>query len=119
MKVKLTLEDRILLPVMLPTQASYTDLLLRNEIMKLVELNSAEVEQFKVKQDGGNITWDKDVKNTWNYELTDSQSDLIRRKLVELEKAKQLTINHLNLYRMFVAQPETEDVDKSSPEAEK
>lgn len=101
---KLTLVDRILIQQLLQAKGSYTQLIVRDEIKRKVQLTQDEITNYQVKTDDktGFINWNKlgaDALN--NFAITELEKIELSSALKELDTKKELTAEMLPLYKKF------------------
>ncbi len=103
MDATLTLKDRIQLNFILPQEDNFESLILREEVLESVKIDSKDIKKYKIKtSDDGNILFEiKDKDNKFIYKFTESQSNYIGEKLVELSDKKKLNSDLLSLYKLF------------------
>ena len=99
---KFTLKDRVILPGILPIKGTFTDLLLRKDVVKKVELSQEEIGKFNVRSEGASLRWDLPEKDFFEFTFTDPEKNYIKTSLEDLNKRKELNVEHVDLYAMFV-----------------
>ncbi len=107
MKIK----ERIVLWGIIPKQGSYTDLIIIWDIRKKIWLKQKEITASEIVTD--NVTWsitwnnekDKDVK----IDFTEPERNIIKSALLDLDKDKKLTDDHVELYKTFVMEAPKKD----------
>lgn len=100
MKVNLRLGDRLVLLNILPSMGDISSIRIVNDLRQKLSLSEEEYESFGITQDGGRIHWKRD--ESVEIEIGPRASEIIREALVHLNETKKLTIQHINLYSLFV-----------------
>jgi len=111
MKVNLTVGDRIILPTILPSKGSYEDLIVQGDIMDKVRMTQEETEKFGIKQIRDQIAW-TDVESEFEYEFSELEEGIIIRTLSEMSTRKELSQNHIGLYKKFVSKTSEKQKEK-------
>jgi hypothetical protein len=107
MKITLTLQDRIVMPTVLPERGSFEDMIIREDIREKVQLSQKETSKYKIIQDKetGYLSW-VESDDSFDYEFTELEENLIIKNLKEMSDNKKLTSSHLGLYKKFVSKTE-------------
>jgi hypothetical protein len=101
--MKLKLINRISLPSLFPQKSSFEKLIILNDIQNKIKLTQEEVTKFEVKSSDTSITWnDNGSKAEFDIDFTESESNLIADLLKTLSKEESLTLETLELYKLFV-----------------
>lgn len=98
--MNISLKDRITLMVLLPQKGSFTDLILRKDILNKIELTQEEILEFGVTSTETGITWKPNDKQ-FDINFTDLEKDLIKKSLKELDDKKEAQPDHLTLWELF------------------
>lgn len=101
--MKFSVKDRIVLPPILPSEGSYTDMVIRRDLIEKLTLSQKEIEEFEVKVDGGQITWDEKKAKEKDVELTELELGLLRKSLKKLDDDKKLTDDFIDLYKKIIS----------------
>ena len=99
--MKLNLLERILVLNILPAKGSFTDLIIKEDVAKKVAVTQDEIKELEIKQDDKGLHW-KQTDKVWDIEFKDLEKELVKKQLKELDEKKELTGEHLSLYRAFV-----------------
>lgn len=102
--MKLEVHERIALLQILPTSGDYAALKTIRRAKEMISFTPEEVEFYEIKQIGEQATWNsrKASEVIKDIPVDEYTTNLIRNKLVEMDRKKQLTENHLSLYEKFV-----------------
>jgi len=100
--MKLNLLERILVLNILPAKGSFTDLIIKEDVAKKVAVTQDEIKELEIKSDDKGLHW-KQTDKVWDIDFKDLEKDLIKKQLKELDEKKELTGDHLTLYRLFVS----------------
>ncbi len=105
--VALSIIERIQLAGVLPVQADFLTLSVKERIAKKVEFTEEEIKQIDLvgtptDQGTVNFTWDVTKEFEKSIEFTDIEHDLIVKQLKELDSKKELNENSMKLYKKFV-----------------
>lgn len=100
-KMELSVKDRLLLTGhLLPKQGNIIDITVAADIRQKVELTQADFKKYDVKSDGsGGLTW-KEPKQGKSVVFSDAEMELMKVQVVELDKAKKITPELLQLCLM-------------------
>ncbi len=110
-KMTLTVTERLLLLSLLPAEGNFTNLKLIR--LSKEDLSFSDDEQSFLKfrdvqlPDGTNsIKWEDGLADK-EVEIGNHVSGIIRDKLVEMNAAEQLKVDHISLYEKFVEEEST------------
>lgn len=110
MQIKLTVGDRIILPAVLPAKGGFEDMVVKGDILDKLRLTQEEMEKFGVAQIRDQIRW-TDTETEFEFEFTTLEENAIIKALKEASDKKELTQDHVGLYKKFVAKT-TEEKSK-------
>jgi hypothetical protein len=96
----LNVPERIVLSQILPVTGSFLNLKLVREIKEELSFTQSEHEEIQFKQNGDQITWEKDKEK--EFEFNRVIYDLVVNSLKELDKQEKLEERHVSLYEKFV-----------------
>ena len=105
----LSVKERFLILSGLQLKGDIIFLKMRNILVKKVGLNEEEIAKYEIKNDEGKVTWRIDLPQDTEIELTGMEMKLISDELVDQDKAKTLTPDHVSLYEKFVERNTEED----------
>lgn len=101
-KGKFTLSDRINIVQILPQKDNFERLIIREEILDMVKITSAEIEKHQIQtSDAGGVSW-KDNGASWDYDFNGTQANYLRDNLKNLSEKKELDAALINIYKIFV-----------------
>jgi hypothetical protein len=96
--MKLDIRERILALNALPQQGNMLDLIIVENTRKSLTLTETEISDWGVaSDDGGMVTWSPDADTEKDFELSIKQSALLVKQLEKLDKAEELTPDHISL----------------------
>lgn len=101
--MELTIKERLTLPTLMPSKGKFEDLVCAEEITAKVKFTRQEMDDngIKTSEDGKGLSWEDEVK-TFSYSFSELEVALMKRILMETAGKGELQRDHLNLYRMFV-----------------
>lgn len=94
--------DRLLLEWLMPTKWSFEDLILVEDIKKKVVFSQKEVEETNLRTTEKGLTRDIAKDKDKKIIFTETESNFITKLLKELSEKKELTKDHLGLYKTFI-----------------
>lgn len=102
--MKLKMLDRVMLPTLLPVNGDITLIKQVASLKTKVSFTHDEISVYKISRDmDGRVMWDSAAdKTSYEAEFTASDIKIISEALKELNKKKALTVDHLDLYKLFV-----------------
>lgn len=101
MKVKFTIKDRIVLPPILPSQGSYSDMIVRRDLIEKITLTQEELTEFEIKTEDNRITWNEEKQRDFEIDLTELEYTLTKEALEKLDTNKEITDDFVELYGKF------------------
>lgn len=99
---KLNVIERLTILGILPKEDSFATLKLIRDLTSKIGLNADELKTFEIKQEGGNVSWNKKGSEELEIDIKEKESDVIVDALKELDKTKKLSNVHISLYEKFV-----------------
>ena len=100
--MKLSVHDRLLLSVMLPTEGNVTDLRILRDLRDALGFTEEEVAAYGMVEDGNGVTWQKAAEEIKEVCVGPRAGLIIRERLEALNRSGKLTMEHLPLYERFV-----------------
>ena len=101
MKIKLI--DRITLPSIFPEKSSFEKLIIIGDINNKIKITQDEITKFDIKTKDNSVTWNEEgAKSEFDIEFTESESNMIAELLKKMSKEETLTVQTLELYKLFV-----------------
>ena len=102
--MNLTLLDRLVLSGLIPKdKTTYEDIIIGKDITKKVEITQDDLTKYEIKQaENGGLQW-KQNDDTFDYEFTEAEKALVKRLLTAKNEAKEMSVDLIGLYKLFVA----------------
>ena len=101
--MKFRLLERALLLNLLPKQGTFETLIIAEDIKKKINFTQEEIKDFKLETKPTGISWSPEASDvSFPYEFTVAESNLIKTELQTLSTSKQLSSQHIDLYKLFV-----------------
>ncbi len=98
MKITLSVKDRLTLPNLLPKQGSMIDLEIISNIKDNIKFTPKEIEQLKFKDlPNGGITWSPVAEVSFEAEFENSEIQIIKQGIDQLDKTKQIASDQYDL----------------------
>jgi len=113
--MKLDIRDRVQLGAILPAKGDMVTLTIRQDIIEKTKITQKEIKDWGVKVEGQAMTWDKEKVKEINVDFTDAEKELIKKQLKEMDGKKELTPEHISIYKKFM----DGDKDEKKKEEEK
>jgi hypothetical protein len=105
-KKKLNVQERLILLNLLPKEGSYANLKLLRVIRENLSFNDAENKALQFKQEGTGadtmLYWVPDACPDKEIFFGEVIEGMIRKILVDLDKAEKITESHYSLYEKFM-----------------
>ena len=95
--LNLSILDRLMLQQILPVQGGKIEMLLTDAIAKKVEFALAEIAEFKLKDDGGGVSWDAACARDTEYGFTAEQVEILKSAAKRADDEKKITRQTLGL----------------------
>lgn len=99
--MKLSVLDRLSIPLLMPTKGNFITLTLANDIQKKTRFRQVEIDVLKLRIEDGRWRWSETKDNGLDINFTDAENALIKQKLSELNEKNELSIDMLGLYDKF------------------
>lgn len=101
--MELSLKNRVVLSLILPTEGSYDKLIIRKDVMKKVELTQEEVTKFEVKQDPTTkgIVWKDEEAAKFEIDFTEAERNYVNGILSEMNTKEKLNLDTVELFTLF------------------
>lgn len=100
--MKLTILNRILLLNNLPTKGNFTQLIVIKDIIEKIKITQEEIEKYSIKStEEGKLTWKASEDSDKEVKFTELEKKEIKSFLEEASKKNELTIDMLDLCKMF------------------
>ena len=101
MKTKLNVGERLTLVQIIPEKGNFKTMRTVETVKNTLYLSDEEREEFEVKQDGNNLTWNKKGSEAREISFNDFGLELIMEAFEGLDKAESLTSPQYLLYKHF------------------
>jgi len=89
--VALTVKERLLVPQLYPKEASLTDQTIVRDISRKTEITQEEMKKIGFKTMPQGFTWDQKKEKVKQVEFTDTELNLLKNRITELDKEKKVT----------------------------
>ena len=99
-KLELSFLDRLLIPTVLPREASYIEQRVCKDVIDKVSISQDEIVTYKVKNTGESLTWDNSAPKK-EIEFSDAEVSLIAKELRNLDSKKKVSVNMIGLFEKF------------------
>jgi hypothetical protein len=96
----LNVKDRMILLSFLPTQGSYLDLVVRQELIEKIKFTSQDIQDLNIREEKGVTTW-TDNQSEIAVELSNVHIEAIKKQFKKLNDESLLHLDHLDLYQKF------------------
>ena len=107
--MKLVVHERIALVGLLPMKGDYAALKTLRRAKEILSFTPEELELYEIKSVAGpdgkpNITWNAEMasKHVKDCPVDEFTTNVIRDKLAELNKKRELTEQYMSVYEKFV-----------------
>ncbi len=103
----LTVQERLVLRQLLPTQGNALTLTVIKELGERLEFKDEEQTALKMESKNGQVNWDPKVAGEGKeIDVGEKMAVVVVGALEDLDKRKQLHANQLSLYEKFVTPKE-------------
>lgn len=97
MKIKINLATRFTILSLLPEKGNMMDMLLKRQIVKLIDITSEEVNKYKIHNENEKIVWTGENGNEIpEFEFNDEQVNFLKRIFQQLNEQNNITDNILD-----------------------
>jgi len=102
--MKLTFLERMMILNLLPETGTFVSLKVIRVLREALVPTADEVKELSVVEntETGQVTWDSTKDFPKEVEVGEIASGIIEKKLKEMDKAEELTLNHESIYKIFV-----------------
>ncbi len=100
--MKLTLLERLTLQKVLPKESNFTTLKVLNALKLALAPSEEEFKEFGIEVGEGKATWNEKGLEEREVEIGEKATDIIKESLIELDKNKRLSVDHISLYEKFI-----------------
>lgn len=106
MGIKLTIYDRISIPVFIPEKATFADAIIYDDIRNKIKITQDEVVTYNIRntKEGTGVEWDEEPDGGKEFEFTPAENRLITKIFSELDTKAQVPTDpkFIILYRKFI-----------------
>jgi hypothetical protein len=100
--MELSLKNRLILLGVLPAQGNMVEMLVVKGIKDVVDILPTEAIEVGLKAGEGRVTWDEAKEKAIKVTFNEPETELVRKALTEMDAQRKLTLDHLDLYKLFV-----------------
>jgi len=100
--MEFSITDRVALLNVLPKEGDIRTLKLMRKLREDLSFSEKEIQDFKIKVEGGMMMWDAAVAQCVDIEIGPTMLEVIRNSFETLNKQKMLKEIHIDLYDRFV-----------------
>ena len=100
--MKLNLNERFTVLGILPKESNFATLKIVRELQGVLAPSEAEFKEFEVKQEEGQIRWNKKGLEEREIKIGEKAADVIKEALKALDKEKKMLPQHVPLWEKFV-----------------
>lgn len=104
--MKLSVADRLVLLSVLPQQGDITTLRIVSQMKDDLSFSEEEHKECKFRTEEDRVFWEDDVKGEKEVTFGEKATDIIVDAFEQLNKRKQLKVEHIPLYEKFVEKKE-------------
>lgn len=98
--MKLSVKERVVLLSVLPAQGDLTTLKIIRKLREDLSFSEEEHKELKITQVGENgIRWEREISK--DVEIGEKANDVIVNAFKDLDKKKQLHMDHVDIYEKF------------------
>ena len=92
---------RIQLGQVLPSKGTFEDLIIREDILDKVKITQEEITEFEIKTIENRLQWNGEKAKDIEIELTNAETEHVKKALKDLSEKKELDASYLSLYKLF------------------
>lgn len=97
MKIKINLATRFTILGLLPEKGNMLDMLLKRQIVKIIDITSEEVNKYKIHNENEKILWSGENLNELpEFEFNEEQVNFLKRLFKQLDEQNGITDNILD-----------------------
>jgi len=103
LKIKLGLYERLLVKGILPQEDSFTNLILRKDLIEKIEITQEEIKKFEIKSVENGAVWNsKGQKDKLELEISSLEGKYLSEVLKKLDSEKKLSFALVDIYEAIV-----------------
>lgn len=99
--MNLSVKERLNVPSILPREGTYSDMVVKADIISKVTLPQEEIAEIGLKQVENGLTWDPSKAKDKEIEFSKLETELMSRQLKALDETGKLTDDTVSLYEKF------------------
>jgi hypothetical protein len=104
---KLTILDRVVLPVILKPEGNYNYLSVRNKLISKIIITNEEAEKYGIKIVEKQLSWDEKYNDIiFDIEFDENEIEIVKSLLTTLDSEEKLTNEIYMLFEKFVLNKE-------------
>ncbi len=100
--MKLSIRERIMLSGLLPETGNIAQIRILGDLRRELGFTEEENKIYCIKIDGDRITWNDQKDEFKDVPIGEVATDLIRKRLKEMDDKKKLTEQHIPLWDKFI-----------------
>jgi hypothetical protein len=100
--MKLTLLERLTIQKILPQEGNFATLKILDSLKMSLAPSEEEFKEFGIVLEQGKATWNEKGLEEREIVIGEKASEIIKETLIELDKNKKLSTNHISIYEKFV-----------------
>jgi hypothetical protein len=100
--MELNLKERIVLLNVLPRQGDMATVRIVRDLQNSLAPSEDEFKEFEIKQEGTQYSWNEKGMAPKEIKIGARARQIVVDALTTMDKAKQLTADHLSVYEKFV-----------------
>ena len=100
--MELNLKERLMLLNIMPKHGDITTIRIIQDLQRSFAPTEEEFAEFEIKQEGNHYSWGDKGNKPKEIKIGAKGLDIIRGELKRLDKAKQLTADHVDIYKKFM-----------------
>ncbi len=100
--MKLSIHDRLVLQTVLPQKGDFLEMTVIEDIKGKLDFSTREIKEYEVVNTDGRVSWNLEKAKDLRLDFVQLELDTIGKALKELESKKEVTPEHLDIYRAFV-----------------
>lgn len=107
MKVKLSIFERISIPVNFPEKATFADAIIYDDIRNKIKITQNDVVTYNIRntKDGSGVEWDNEPNDGGvDFDFTEMEKNLIIKSFKDLDQKGQIPTDSkfITLYKKFI-----------------
>lgn len=103
MTIALKVLDRLVLQVSLPTMGEFVTMAVVQDIRDRTRITASEAAKLGMKDTPGGPVWNPASDDPVKFDFSNAELGLIRQTLNKMNEEKKISIDHVGLYKVFIA----------------